>query len=214
MESMMGVALFWIVIPIYFDVAVGKDFSSEKLEISPEIAEEMKRYSWKEGCPVPLERLAHLKLTHWGFDDQVHQGELVVHEEIADEVLAIFKDFFEYHVPIEKMHRIEVYQGDDQASMEDNNTSAFNCRKSMGNRTQHSKHSEGKAIDINPRYNPLVIGERSIPPSAKAFVDRKQKVVGMIHHGDAVQQAFRRRGWIWGGAWRAAGKDYQHFEKN
>lgn len=40
-------------------------------------------------------------------------------------------------------------------SVEDDNTSAFNCRLAEGSK-KYSKHSYGKAIDINPLENPYV----------------------------------------------------------
>src|SRR5436190_11591032 len=42
--------------------------------IDPATRERM-RYSWRPGCPVPLEDLRLLTLTYWGFDGAPHTGE-------------------------------------------------------------------------------------------------------------------------------------------
>jgi hypothetical protein len=110
------------------------------------------------------------------------------------------------------MRVIDDYQGDDDASMADNNTSAFNCRYVAGKPGVYSKHSHGRAIDINPRTNPMVAGGAVSPPAGSEFLSRKKRVPGILRTGERAVREFTRRGWIWGGDWTAM-KDYQHFEK-
>ena len=196
----------------------------------------MRQFSWHDGCPTPLADLVLLRLNHYGYDGAIHDGELVVHADLADEVLAIFRSLFEQHFPIEKMRLIEVYEGSDDASMSDNNTSGFNCRFVKGKTGSFSKHSRGRAIDINPRTNPMVVpmvvpmdppmvvpvdppmvapvdgGERVFPPSGAAFLNRSRPAPGMLRAHSRAVLAFKRRGWTWGGTWSSL-KDYQHFEK-
>ena len=78
-------------------------------------------------------------------------GELIVHKEIAEEVVDIFRDIYECRFPIVKMIPIDFYNCNDDKSMEDNNTSCFNYRTVSGSR-KLSDHSFGKAIDINPLF--------------------------------------------------------------
>jgi hypothetical protein len=172
----------------------------------------MRQHSWREGCPTPITQLSYLHLSHFGYDGNIHEGEIVVHKDFADEVLAIFKVLFTLRFPIEKMRLIDEYLGDDDASMADNNTSGFNCRFVMGKPGVFSKHSLGHAIDINPRTNPMLMDGVVYPPMGSAFVDRKQQVKGMIRNNDQVVREFTRRGWTWGGTWFSM-KDFQHFEK-
>ncbi len=168
--------------------------------------------SWREGCPVPLADLSLVQVTHLGFDDRQHQGDLVVHASLADEVVAIFADLLAAECPIERVRLIDRYGGDDEASMADNNTSAFNCRLSTGSSSRYSVHSSGRAIDINPVQNPYVRGEVVLPPAGRAYLDRTLPAKGKLLPGDACQGAFARRGWTWGGDWKSL-RDYQHFEK-
>ena len=176
------------------------------------LALRMRKHSWRQGCPTPIADLVYLHLSHHGYDGAVHDGELVVHKDLASDVLTIFKALFDQHFPVEKMKVIDDYQGDDDGSMADNNTSGFNCRFVAGKPGVFSKHSRGRAIDINPRTNPMVVNGEVFPPAGSAFIDRKKPAPGSLRAGDRAVREFTRRGWVWGGAW-ASMRDYQHFEK-
>lgn len=107
----------------------------------------------------------------------MHEGELVVNKDIADDVLEIFKELYESGYQIEKVRLIDEYDADDEASMSDNNSSAFNFRF-ISHTTKISKHGMGMAVDINTLYNPYVKtvdGELSIEPANAAdYVDRSK----------------------------------------
>jgi hypothetical protein len=168
-------------------------------------------YSWREGCPVPIEHLRLLTLTYWGFDGRVHTGELVIHRDQAPRILSALRRLFEERFPIQRMELVDNYGGDDDRSGEANNTSAFNCREVENSPGVWSQHAFGRAIDINPVQNPYIARSGEIsPPSGAAYADRSQRLPGMIHSGDAVVAAFRSIGWEWGGYWSTS-KDYQHF---
>ncbi|MFD9701613.1 M15 family metallopeptidase [Lentzea sp. NPDC059081] len=168
--------------------------------------------SWREGCPVGPDRLRLVSLSFVGFDGAVHRGELVVNADLAVEVARVFADLYFDRFPVERMETIEKYDSDDDASMAANNTSAFNCRAITGG-TEWSNHSYGRAIDINTVQNPYISRSGAVyPPNGAPYVDRAQIVPGMIHAGDATEQAFTTRGWTWGGSWDTP-IDYQHFEK-
>lgn len=187
-------------------------FQGRQGKVPAVVAERMRQSSWRPGCPVAIADLAYLRLSHWGRDGVVHEGELVVHRELAAEVLGIFKVLFEQKFPVEKMRLIEEYQGDDDRSMADNNTSGFNCRPVLGKPLVFSKHSHGRAIDINPLWNPMVTGGAVLPPGGAAFAGRDKPRPGLLRKGDQAVRAFTSRGWTWGGDWVEM-KDYQHFQK-
>lgn len=167
---------------------------------------------YREGCPVPLGELRLARITHRDFQGKVAEGQLVVHREICEEVVEIFRELFELGFPIEKMRPIHHYAGDDRKSAADNNTTAFHCRRSTGKPAEFSIHSFGLAIDVNPRQNPYLVNERVIPEEGRAFLDRQQARPGMIQRGDGAYRAFIGRGWRWGGDWKKT-RDYQHFER-
>jgi hypothetical protein len=176
--------------------------------IEPAPAERMTS-SWRPGCPVAPEDLRLLTLTHWGFDGEVHRGELVIHEDQARAVKEAFRALFKARFPIERMQLVDVYGGDDDRSMAANNTSGFNCRTVEGS-SSWSEHAYGRAIDINPIQNPAVRDGRVSPPAGARYLDRSPRARGLIRAEDAVVRAFAAVGWGWGGYWTSL-KDYQHF---
>jgi hypothetical protein len=165
--------------------------------------------SWRPGCPVPVEQLRAIDVTHWGNDGAVHTGRLIVAADLAEGVVAVLHDLYDARFPVEKMQPIDVYGGDDNRSIKANNTSAFNCRAVTGG-SGWSEHAYGRAIDVNPFVNPYVKGSTVLPPEAAPYADRSRHDQGMIHADDAVVRAFAARGWRWGGYWSSL-KDYQHF---
>lgn len=170
--------------------------------------------SYKENCTVPLDDLRYIIVTYYGFDGLTHKGELIVNKSIAEKVCLIFQELYDAKYPIEKICLVDNYNGNDNDSMSDNNSSCFNYR-TIDSSTKLSNHSKGLAIDINPLYNPYIRffnGEMSVLPEAgKKYVDRNTDCAYMIQKGDACYNAFTKHGFSWGGEWTSS-KDYQHFE--
>ncbi|MBT4525518.1 MAG: M15 family metallopeptidase [Deltaproteobacteria bacterium] len=180
--------------------------------IPTQLRNKMTGISFFENCPVPLNKLSYLVITFLGFDNKPHKGELIVHNQIASEVIEIFMQLYNVRFKIEKMKLITQYDGKDSLSMSDNNTSAFNCRKVTGNDKVYSKHSYGLAIDINPLINPYVKNKVVHPSGGLKYSNRKNKTMGMITKSGKIYAIFKSKGWLWGGDWKSI-KDYQHFEK-
>lgn len=195
------------------DTAAPPEFYGKIEPIPGEVKQEMQKYSWRQGCPVPLENLSYLTLSYWGFDNKPHHGTMIVHNDVAQEVLDMFKEMYEDKYPIEKMQPIDEYHGDDNASMIDNNTSAFNCRAMTDFPDQYSVHSYGKAIDINPLINPYDNNGKVEPAEGAKYKDRATYYRGKIIRDSKVYEIFAAHGWVWGGDWQGPIKDYQHFEK-
>ena len=184
-------------------------------EIPEEVFARMNGVSYVENEDIALEDLRYLRLLYVGFDEKTHVGELVVHVSIADTILEIFKDLYENGYQIEKMCLIDDYDGDDHASILDNNTSAFNYRVVEGSK-KLSRHAYGLAIDINPFYNPYVTYpggvEHISPEGSEPYADREADFPHKIgKDGDLCWQLFSEHGFTWGGDWKSL-KDYQHFQ--
>lgn len=191
-----------------------QEYVSSISEITPEIFLEMP-YSWKDNNPVPLEDLRLVSVSYWGFDDQVHQGAMIFHKIVAEEIREIFEEIFDAHFPIEKMVFVDVYQVIDERSAEDNNSYSF-CSRAITMGTAFSLHSYGLAVDLNPVQNPYLRGNLLIPNNAEAYLDRTEDLKGMILPNSVVYNAFIKRGWDWGGDWMPIRGyvDYQHFDKD
>lgn len=182
--------------------------------IPDDIFEKMQGKSYKENCTVPREELRYLHILHVGFDNNTHEGELIVNKRIAEDVLDIFKELYKAGYQIEKVRLIDEYNAQDELSMRDNNSSAFNFRY-ISYSTTLSKHAMGLAVDINTLYNPYikqVDGRLNIEPAnAVNYVDRNRQFPHKIDHDDLCYKLFTKYGFEWGGDWEDS-KDYQHFE--
>jgi hypothetical protein len=165
--------------------------------------------SWHPGCPVPLSDLRLLTVRHWGFDGRVQTGLLVVHEDVAAPVLRVMRRLFDARFPLRRLRLVDDYGADDFRSIEDDNTSAFNCRRATGS-ASWSEHAYGRAIDVNPIENPYVSGGRTSHRASVPYLDRSTRRPGMASEGGVLVSAFRSIGWGWGGYWSGT-KDYQHF---
>ena len=185
-------------------------------EIPNDVFVRMDGNSYKEDCTVPLSDLRYIRVLYFGFDSCSHTGELVVNKSIAEDITEIFRELYAVQYPIGKMVLVDEYGGDDNASMLDNNTSAFNYRTVNGTTTL-SRHAQGMAIDINPLYNPWVYtldGKNVIdPPAGSLYADRTLDCQYFIDHEDPCYQLFIDHGFEWGGDWGSS-KDYQHFSKD
>jgi len=169
--------------------------------------------AWRPGCPVGPDGLRRVELDHLGMDARIHRGSLVVDAGLVDEVIAIFDELLRLGYPIERMRTVDHYpDASDEASMADNNTSAYNCRDIPGT-GQWSWHAWGRAIDLNPLLNPYLDEHGVAPHNAGPYLDRNRIDPGLLHDGDAAVRVFTDRGWRWGGHWRNP-VDYQHFERH
>jgi hypothetical protein len=165
--------------------------------------------SWRRGCPVPLRDLRLLRLTHWGLDGRTRTGRLIVHRDVARDLVAVFRRLHAARFPIRRMVPVDRYGGSDFRSIEAGNTSAFNCRFVEGT-SRWSEHAFGRAIDVNPIENPYVANGRTAHRASVPYLDRSRRRPGMAYEGGVLVRAFDGIGWGWGGRW-AGVKDYQHF---
>jgi hypothetical protein len=174
--------------------------------------------SMRPGCPVGYDGLRYLRVSHWDFDGNVLTGELVVNALAAEGVARAFGRIYDARFPVRRMTLVDDFGladdprdgADDFASIEADNTSAFNCREAFGN-DNWSEHAFGNAIDINPLENPYVFRDGTTDHAASAFfLDRSVAAPGVIGPDSVVVAAFADIGWTWGGTWTGI-KDYQHF---
>lgn len=190
-------------------------------EIREEIFGKINGKTYVENEHIGIEELRYLKVLHYNYDHQIQVGELIVNAEIAEDCKHIFTELFMQEYEIASMYLLEKYwTGDgvttDTASIEENNSSAFNYRVVPG--TNHlSNHARGYAIDLNPLQNPYVAYRsdgsfRTYYKDMEKYLDRNSGAAHMITHEDAAYQIFTKYGFTWGGDWKNS-KDYQHFEK-
>lgn len=194
----------------------GVDRCFEACPISNEVFARMKGKSYKSYCTLPISRLRYLKVLHRNAEGRAQLGELVCNCDVADDLISIFKALYKANYRIERMVLIDNYNADDEASMNANNTSCFNCRYIAGTK-RFSNHSSGRAIDINPFYNPYVYHDKRghlvvSPSKAQPYANRNKAFMYKIDKNDLCYRLFVEHGFRWGGSWKRR-IDYQHFEK-
>ncbi len=165
---------------------------------------------------VVYDDLRYLHILYTDFNGETAEGELICNKAIAEDLKDIFRTLYDEKYQIEKVRLIDEYGGDDEASMEDDNTSCFNYRVVEGS-SSLSKHAYGRAIDINPFYNPYVTGINTgnikiAPEGADKYADRSASFDHKIDENDLCVKLFKEHGFTWGGDWNSV-KDYQHFQK-
>ncbi|HEY9350373.1 MAG TPA: hypothetical protein VIP75_06750, partial [Acidothermales bacterium] len=74
-------------------------------------------YTYADGCPVPIDDLRLLTMTHHGFDGTSPTGEMVVHADQAEAVGRIFAQLYDVGFPIERMRLLDAYGGSTEASL-------------------------------------------------------------------------------------------------
>lgn len=183
---------------------------------SPERAQVVGHGFWHSGCPVALSQLRVLTVSQWGFDGDVHAGQLVVNRTAAAPLATVFRRLYALRFPIRHMQFVDVY-GPKRLRPPDRDISgAFECRQAVpspctgGTGTGHwSEHAFGLAVDLDPIENPYVGCGQTREPASRPFLDRSRLRPGMVT--PAVVSAFRSIGWGWGGAWSGTTKDFMHF---
>lgn len=170
---------------------------------------------WQQSCPVPLSRLSLIKARYVDFDGNTHDdGEMVALDVVAEPIAELLGKLFEIGFPITKIKPLHIYSGDDEQSMEDNNTSCFCFRPMLGTDVS-SLHSYGVALDINPVQNPYLTIDQEHglitchPKTGWQYLNRYNKKAGMVEN---IVPLFARYGLFeWGGRWTSP-LDYHHFQ--
>ncbi len=183
-------------------------------KIDDETFAAMQGKSYPEDCPVDRSDLRRVRILYYGFDKKTHIGELIANKACAGDICEIFRKLYFKKYQIRRVEPIDAYDGDDELSMEADNTSCFNYRVIEGTSTI-SKHAYGMAVDINPRENPYVAykkGKMVVSPSnGRKYADRTKSFKHKITKFDLCYRLFHKKGFTWGGDWNSV-KDYQHFE--
>jgi len=148
-----------------------------------------------------------LDVMYYSDDGKLHQGQLLVHKDVVGDVSDIFAMMLERQFVVHKVIPIHVYDWSDDKSMEDNNTSAFNYRFIAGT-NRLSNHSFGRAVDINPKWNPVVHKNGRLSPANGRY---DVKAEGTFYENHPIVKEFKKRGWRWGGNFTKYA-DNHHFD--
>lgn len=190
--------------------------------------------------PVACPRLRAVNFSYYSDEGRVeHDGRVVVLDVFAPQVVELFADLYRRHFYIHQARPLETFDGSDAASMDANNSSAFNGRPIAGSR-DWSLNAYGAAIDVNPLQNPAIYpgqqadangnpapgiaGTALVRPKAAANPDNdylnrtpyraRPDDDGFFRPGmaESVVDVFADHGFLtWGGYWNDP-LAYQHFQ--
>ena len=159
-------------------------------------------------CPAKIiHQQVLLSVEYYSFDGKLHCGQIVVNRKVKRDVARIFRLIKKKRFPVAKVVPISAYDWDDEQSMRDNNSSAFNYRKAVLKK-KLSDHAFGMALDINPKLNPYIKGS-CVQPLGAVYNPHR---LGAITRDNFIVKKFIELGWHWGGLFRGR-LDYQHFYK-
>lgn len=190
-----------------FSIAMDKNAGGQDTIIDAQFTREQV-FSGKEIPAAVIRSQELITVFYWGFDDTIHQGQLVCAREAVKPLKQVFEQLLNIKFPINSVIPVHAFNWSDDASMRANNTSCFNYRKTANG--GFSVHSQGLAIDINPLRNPYVSSKGSVSPKGASY---NPKAKGTIASHSEVIRVFNQIGWKWGGSWKSA-KDYQHFSRD
>jgi hypothetical protein len=210
-----------LVLTVLCSATQAVDPSSRIVEIDTAVCKALRESGVMHAtAPVRCDQLRLVRFSYVGFDGRQHNdGEIMVMAAAAEHVQAIFDALLRRKFAIAGARLMNRYNGDDQASMRDNNTSAFNDRAVTGD-SAPSLHAYGLAIDLNPVQNPFLQfdtnGKATFHPEAGSrYANRLQQRPGKTARkgmAEDVVALFAEHGFvIWGGNWDAP-IDYQHFQ--
>ena len=103
-------------------------FDASIADVPPAVAA---RSTWHEACPVMLAELRYVTVTFHGFDERTHTGELLVHQDVADDVVRVFAALHADRFPIEELRIIAADELSAPPTGDGNVTSAFVCRATV-----------------------------------------------------------------------------------
>jgi hypothetical protein len=164
-----------------------------------------------EGTKAPKSIIDSLEIVNVEYYDaagKLRSGQFVLNIAVAQDVKEAFEILKKTKFPVAKAIPIVEFAWDDNASMNANNSSAFNYRFIAGTE-RLSHHATGRAIDINPMQNPVIYSDGKISPKGAKY---NPKVPGTFTADCEIVKFLKSRGWRWGGDWTSF-KDYHHFDK-
>jgi len=204
----------------------GNDFLQQDIVVVEEIIDKIKepeiiidsQMTFKEaiaGTKAPqdvINQLVLIDVEYYSTDEKLHRGQLVINRSIEKDVIAIFDSIKAWHFPVAQAIPIVAFDWDDARSMAANNTSSF-CYRNVSGSKNLSRHATGKAIDINPFFNPIIwkppYENRPVKPENAKY---DKSIPGTLYPEHPLAKEFLKRKFVWGHNFSKY-YDTHHFQK-
>ena len=124
--------------------------------------------AWRPGCPVGPASLRVVRVSHWDFSGRARTGRIVVHRDVANQVVSIMRQLYAARYPIRWMVPIERFGGSDFRSIEADNTSCVQ----LPLRRRHTAvvGARLRARDRHqPDREPVRLGREHVPSGQRAL---------------------------------------------
>lgn len=162
-----------------------------------------------EGANAPqavIDELELIDVNYISTDNKLHQGQILTNKQLVADIKELFQLMLEQEFVIEKAIPIVAYNWSDSLSMAYNNTYSF-CYRNVS----YSLHAKGRAIDINPRFNPLRWKTKNLPNQPPGAV-LDTTVNGTLYPNHPIVKELKKRGFRWGHYFNKYWDDH-HFDK-
>ena len=141
-----------------------------------------------EGTTAPdsiTRQLTLVKVEYYSFDGQLHQGQLLIHRDLADDIRRVFREIKARRFPIESVIPIRFDRPNNGTSMDTlNNTYGFHYRTvntSKSARLSHGHSPRRRLRPTQPRHpDPRDVAHPTISPTGMA-VGRELELTERLH---------------------------------
>lgn len=158
-----------------------------------------------------IDSLCLVDVYYLGIDSLMHRGQIVVNEAVRNDVETIFDFMLKQHYRICTVVPIRFdLPAEAPRIAPENDTYSFHYR-AITSGGKLSRHSFGRAIDINPQQNPYISRSgKTVIPENGVYAPKTDPLALTAY--SPIVDLFISLGWVWGGNWKSP-KDYMHFEK-
>ncbi|MBY0316487.1 MAG: M15 family metallopeptidase, partial [Bdellovibrionales bacterium] len=168
----------------------------------PIIDSRMTRDEALSGLDIPreiLEKQRLLKVHYRGRDGEIHEGQIVVHEAIAERVLLVFQKMLTLHFPVGRVIPASAFGWNDAVLMREGVTSGLNYRP-IKNSSTISSHGWGLAFDLSPDQNPCFYTNGEVDPPGAHYDPNRP---GTLTADGEMVRFIESLGLVWGGRWQS-----------
>ena len=163
---------------------------------------------------ISLDDLYFLHIWYFDFENNPTEGAIICNKAIAQDLAEIFCELYRNKYCLESVLPLDEYDGSCRVSAGSNNSFCFGLYDTL---TVSSLHSQGRAVCVNPVYNPFVAYNSNgisevFPDESIRYSDRTKEFSYKIDPSDLCFRLFTEHGFVWCGD-RNSDKNYGCFEK-
>jgi hypothetical protein len=151
--------------------------------------------SWRPGCPLDPRHLPRVEVNHIGFDGKTHRGHLIVHEDLAADVVAIFEQLLQLCYRSRRSARWTTIRAPTMSCPWNTTTPRSSTAETFpAPAASLSTHSVEPSTSIRCSTRTSIGRGAFQPKNAAPYLDRNRTDPGVLHARDAAVRVFTDRG--------------------